>query len=70
MPGVQSTPGRIRIDRAAARLEELSGPGQVFVSGSVHDQVLDKPEADFDDIGDQTVKNIGPSSGLSSAPKI
>ena len=42
----------------AARLEGLSGPGEVYVSGSVHDQVLGKLDVEFDDLGDQTVKNI------------
>ena len=42
----------------AARLEGLCEPGEVFVSGSVYDQVVGKIESSFDDLGKQTVKNI------------
>ena len=42
----------------AARLEGLSGAGEVYVSGSVHDQVIGKLDASFDDLGQQVVKNI------------
>ncbi|NQU72010.1 MAG: hypothetical protein HQ514_15765, partial [Rhodospirillales bacterium] len=42
----------------AARLEGLCGPGEVYVSASVFDQVRGKLEASFDDLGEQTVKNI------------
>ena len=43
----------------AARLEGLAEPGCVYVSGSVHDQVVNKIEVDFDDLGPQRIKNIG-----------
>ncbi len=42
----------------AARLEGLCGSGEVYVSGSVHDQVVGKLEVSFDDLGQQVVKNI------------
>ncbi len=42
----------------AARLETMCEPGEVYVSGTVHDQVAGKRLAAFDDLGEQTVKNI------------
>ena len=42
----------------AARLEGLCGPGEVYVSGTIHDHVEGKLDADFDDLGAQSVKNI------------
>jgi TolB-like protein/Tfp pilus assembly protein PilF len=42
----------------AARLEGLCGPGEVYVSGTVHDHVEGKLAATFDDLGEQSVKNI------------
>ena len=42
----------------AARLETLCEPGGVYVSGTVYDHVAGKLPADFDDLGEQTVKNI------------
>ena len=42
----------------ASRLEGLCEPGAVFVSGSVYDQVSGKLNASFDDLGEQSVKNI------------
>ena len=42
----------------AARLEGLCEPGGVYVSGSVFDQVTGKLDAWFDDLGEQTVKNL------------
>ncbi len=42
----------------AARLEGLSEPGAVYVSGTVYDQASGKLAATFDDLGEQTVKNI------------
>lgn len=42
----------------AARLEGLCEPGEVYVSGVVHDQAEGKLEASFEDLGEQTVKNI------------
>ncbi len=43
----------------AARLEGLSEPGGIIVSGSVHEQVVNKLDLQFDDLGPQRVKNIG-----------
>ena len=43
----------------AARLEGLADPGCVYVSGSVHEQVVNKLEVNFDDLGPQRVKNTG-----------
>ena len=42
----------------AARLEEICQPGEVYVSGTVYDQAAGKLVASFDDLGEQTVKNI------------
>jgi adenylate cyclase len=42
----------------AARLQGLCGPGEVYVSGTVFDQVAGKLEASFEDLGEKTVKNI------------
>ena len=42
----------------AARLEGLCEPGGVYVSASVYDQVMGKLDASFDDLGEQTIKNI------------
>ncbi len=42
----------------AARLEALAEPGGICVSRNVHDQVRDKLDFGFEDIGEQTVKNI------------
>jgi TolB-like protein/Flp pilus assembly protein TadD len=42
----------------AARLEGLSDPGGICVSGKVYDEVRNKTEIDFEDLGEQSVKNI------------
>jgi adenylate cyclase len=42
----------------ASRLEALADPGGIMVSGVVHDQVRDKLSFGFEDMGEQTVKNI------------
>lgn len=42
----------------AARIETLCEPGTVFISGTVYDHVVGKFPADFDDLGEHTVKNI------------
>ncbi len=42
----------------AARLEGLCEPGEVYLSASVFDQVSGKMDAVFEDLGEQTVKNI------------
>ncbi len=42
----------------AARLEGLCAPGEVYVSGSVFDQVTGKLAAAFDDLGEKSVKNM------------
>ena len=42
----------------AARLEGLSEPGGICVSGNVFNQVKNKIEVGFEDLGDQQVKNI------------
>jgi adenylate cyclase len=42
----------------AARLQTLSQPGGILVSGAVSDQVGDKVDAEFEDLGEQSVKNI------------
>ena len=42
----------------AARLEGLADPGGICVSGGVYDQVRDRVDAPFEDMGKQEVKNI------------
>ena len=42
----------------AARLESLADPGGVFISGSAFDQVRNKLELGFEDLGERQVKNI------------
>ena len=42
----------------AARLEGLAEPGGICVSSEVHGQVASKVVLDFEDLGEQTVKNI------------
>jgi adenylate cyclase len=42
----------------AARLEALAEPGGICVSAIVHDQVQGRLEIAFDDIGEQSLKNI------------
>jgi TolB-like protein/class 3 adenylate cyclase/Tfp pilus assembly protein PilF len=42
----------------AARLEGLAEPGGVRVSGAVHDQVRDRLELSFEDLGERELKNI------------
>jgi TolB-like protein/class 3 adenylate cyclase len=42
----------------AARLEGIAEPGGICVSAIVHDQVRDKLDLIFDDMGEQTLKNI------------
>jgi len=43
----------------ASRLEALAEPGGICLSRGAHDQVRDKLDIAFDDMGDQQVKNIG-----------
>jgi TolB-like protein/class 3 adenylate cyclase len=42
----------------AARLEALAAPGGICVSGAAHEQVRDRLDLAFDDLGEQQVKNI------------
>lgn len=42
----------------AARLEALAEPSGVYVSGAVYDQVRDRLELRFEDLGKQQLKNI------------
>jgi TolB-like protein/class 3 adenylate cyclase len=42
----------------AARLESLAEPGGICISGTVHDQVRYRLALAYEDIGEQTVKNI------------
>jgi TolB-like protein/class 3 adenylate cyclase len=42
----------------AARLEALADPGGILISGKIHDEVEGKVEANFEDRGEQQVKNI------------
>jgi adenylate cyclase len=42
----------------AARLESLAGPGEICVSSAVRDQVGDRLALGFEDLGEQSFKNI------------
>src|SRR5690348_10665924 len=42
----------------AARLEALAEPGGICISGTVRDHTGDRLDVMFDDLGDQTLKNI------------
>ena len=42
----------------AARLEALAEPGAIYISGSVHERVRNRINADFEDMGEHTVKHI------------
>jgi TolB-like protein/class 3 adenylate cyclase/tetratricopeptide (TPR) repeat protein len=42
----------------AARLEALAEPGGICVSAAAHEQVRDRLDISFDELGDQQVKNI------------
>jgi adenylate cyclase len=42
----------------AARVEGIAEPGGICVSAIVHDQVRDKLDLAFDDLGEQALKNI------------
>ena len=42
----------------AARLEGLAKPGGICISGSVHEQIRDRIDPAFEDLGEQEVKNI------------
>jgi adenylate cyclase len=48
----------------AARLEALAEPGGICVSRNVHDQVRDKLNFGFEDMGEQTIKNIARPIGV------
>ena len=43
----------------AARLETAADPGGIYVSGTAYDQVRNKFETAFEDLGEQSLKNIG-----------
>ena len=42
----------------AARLEGLAEPGGICISGAVYDQVRDRTDFAFEDLGEQEIKNI------------
>src|SRR5258708_15220656 len=42
----------------AARLESLADPGGILISGKIHSEVEGKVTVDFEDRGEQQVKNI------------
>jgi adenylate cyclase len=43
----------------AARLETAADPGGIFISGTAYDQVRNKFETAFEELGEQSLKNIG-----------
>jgi adenylate cyclase len=42
----------------AARLESMAEPGGICISAAVRDQVGDRLDVEYDDLGEQQVKNI------------
>jgi hypothetical protein len=42
----------------AARLESLADPGGICIARTVHEQIRNKLALSYEDLGDQTVKNI------------
>jgi adenylate cyclase len=42
----------------AARLEATAEPGGLCISGAVHDQIRNKVDLSFDDLGERSLKNI------------
>ena len=42
----------------ASRLEAMAQPGGILISGTAHDYVRNKTKFGFEDLGDQTLKNI------------
>ena len=42
----------------AARIEALAEPGGICISGSVHEQVRNRIDAGYEDMGEQTVKHV------------
>src|SRR6202140_3629315 len=42
----------------AARLESLANPGGICISGTVHEQIRNKLALGYEDLREQTVKNI------------
>jgi serine/threonine-protein kinase len=41
----------------ASRLQTLAGPGEVFTSADVHRQLHHRPEFEFEDVGERTIKD-------------
>jgi TolB-like protein len=57
----------------ASRLEAMAEPGGILISGTAHDYVRNKTKFGFEDLGDQTLKNIaGPVRvhRISGAPHV
>jgi len=48
----------------AARLQALAEPGGIWISGKVHEEVRGKLSSEFEDMGEQTVKNIARPVGV------
>jgi TolB-like protein/class 3 adenylate cyclase len=42
----------------AARLESIADPGGIFITSSAYDQVIGKLPSEFEDLGEQRLKNI------------
>ena len=52
----------------AARLEGLAEPGGIYISGGVYEQVRNRIDANFEDMGEQTVKHVSAPVRQSCSP--
>ena len=48
----------------AARLEGLADPGGICISRGIHDHVMKKLPFEFEDLGEQSVKNIAQTASF------
>jgi adenylate cyclase len=53
----------------AARLESSAEPGGIRISGAVHDQIRNKVDLGFADLGEQALKNLGYPVRVFDAPR-
>ena len=56
---------RIYVDgvNIAARLQGLADPGEIRISSTVHEQVQRRLEVEYEDLGEQALKNVPEEGG-------